>query len=304
MIRSLNPTDLAVLLLFLGKSPINEAKTRDRFNRKGDGFLSQIPIVASCLIPQDGRHILGYSRHGLIQGLVALRRRSGPGKWEIDHLLLTNDYEEYGVDLLERLGTARQDIGLEQLFLRVDSNSPLVDMAKQSGFGHYLSETIYQVDQVAPSTVTSDELGLIQRVKEDDYALFRLYSAVLPVKTRSVEGMTFQEWVESKEKGAWKEYIVRQEGDISVWIKIRSNKLAGQFEIITLPQSTDSSRLVDFCISELNGRSPAYCLVSDYQEQLRQIMEERSFKQVAEYCCFSKQFKQRIREPKLVPMQV
>ena len=304
MIRSLNPTDLAVLLLFLGKSPIDGASTRDRFSRKREGILSQIPIVTSCLIPQEGRHILGYSRHGLIQGLVGLRRRSGPGKWEIERLLLTDHYEEYGMDLLERLGTAWKDIGLERLFLRLDSTSPLVDMARQAGFGHYKSEYLFLLEDRTPATVQTDKLGLIQRVKEDDYALFKLYNTVVPPKVRSAEGMTFQEWVESKEKAAWKEYVVRKEGDISVWLKLRSDKLAGQFEILAQSQLSDLSMLVDFCIAELRERHLIYCLVSDYQDQLHYMVSEKGFTQVAEYYCFSKQFTQRIREPKLVPMQV
>ncbi len=303
MIRSLNPTDLAVLLLFLGKSPLNGARTRDKFNNNGEGLLSFMPLVASCLIPQDGRHNLMYAQHGLIQGLVSLRRRGGPSAWEVERLLVAPGFEESCVDLLEGLGSARDEVGMERLFLRLESESHLVDIAKQAGFRHSHIEKLFKLDRVSLATLEDISTDLRPKNKVDEHALFRLYSSVVPVQIRTVEGMTFSEWLESKERATRKEFVLTHEDQISAWIRIRNNKMAGQFDIVSAPQSGDLQSLVDSSMSILRDKYPIYCLVTDYQEQLQRIIEGEGFQQVEEYTCLNKHLAVRVREPKLVPMQ-
>ena len=303
MIRSLNPADLAVLLLFLGKSPLNGAKTRDRFNSSGEGLLSYAPLIASCLIPQDGRHNLIYARHGLIQGLVSLKRRGGPSAWEVERLLLTLDFEDFCIDLLEGLGSARDEVGMERLFLRLESDSLLVDIAKQAGFRHSHIERLYKLDRISLAKPEDVSPNIRPKNKEDEFALFRLYSSAVPVQIRNVEGMTFNEWLESKERAVRNEFVLVRENEISAWIRIRNERMAAQFDIVAASESVDYQILVDSNLSILRNKYPIYCLVMDYQEQLQRVIEDQGFQQVEEYTCLNKHLAVRAREPKLVPMQ-
>jgi hypothetical protein len=56
-------------------------------------------------------------------------------------------------------------------------------------------------------------------------------------------------------------------------------------------------------MAALKGRHPVYCLVSEYQQQLQHILEEKGFSRVASYFCLRKQLAIRVREPQLVPLQ-
>jgi len=306
MIRSLRLADVAALLLFLGKSPINEARVRDKLSEKAWELGSVFPLLKGCLVSGDKRRSFVYVRRGLIQGLVCLRSCRGPSAWEVERLLLALGHEECCLGLLERLGSAADEVGAGRLFLRIESNSGKVDMAREAGFSQYLTEFLYclgEEPRVEP-WVEPPEPPVVPRPKlsADEYGLFRLYSATAPLQVRSVEGMTFEEWHQSRDRVAVRELVFEKGGEITAWLRIRPEGMAGQFDIVTDLGSTELGRLVDYCLSVLSGRNPIYCLVPEFQQQLRSILEERGFRQAAEYCCLSKQLVVRVREPQLVPL--
>lgn len=303
MIRPLHLTDVAVLLLFLGKSPVNEARARGRLSYKEKASPLAVPALMSGLISRDRRHSLVYAHRGLIRGLVYLRRCGGPSVWEIEHLLLAPGHEKLCVDLLEMLGSARDEIGVERLFLRLDSSSPLVDTARQAGFSHYLTEILYCLEGTSPSGPPELLPTLRPRSSADEYKLFRLFTTAVPIQVRSVEGMTFQEWKHSGDRAATKEFVVENRNEISAWLRIRFEGVAGQFDIVTTLETTELGQLVSYCLSILRGRYPIYCLVPEFQPQLQRILKERGFHRVAEYSCLSKQLAVRAREPQLVPIR-
>lgn len=302
MIRSLRVADVGALLLFLGKSPINEARVRDRLGEKGWELASVFSLLKGCLVSRDRQCSFVCVRGGLIQGLVCLRSCRGPGAWEVERLLLAPGYEECCLDLLERLGSAGDEVGVGRLFLRMESTSRTVDMARQAGFSQYLTEILYRLGD--RPRVEPPELPVVLRPKlsADEYGLFRLYSATVPVQVRSVEGMTFEEWHQSRDRVAVRELVLENGDEITASLRIRPEGMAGQFDIATDLESTDLGRLVDYCLSALSGRNPVYCLVPEFQQQLRRILEERGFREAAEYCCLSKQLVVRVREPQLVPL--
>jgi len=303
MIRLLIPTDLAVLLLFLGKSPTNSARTRERFSGSSQELLSIVQLLGSCLISEKRRHNLAYAHRGRIQGLVTLRQRSGPSAWEIQSLLLEREYEKFCVDLLESLGLAGNEGGIERLFLRLESSSPVTDIARQAGFGHYLTETQYRLEGNRVSGTSGVPPGLRLRTSNDDYGIFRLYSATTPLQVRTVEGMVFQEWWESRDRSAAREFVLEHGGEIAAWVRIRSDKSAGQFDIVTGAESDEMRHLVDYCLSAVSSKYPVYCLASEYQIPLRRAIAELGFRPETDYSCLSKQLVSRVREPQLVPQQ-
>src|SRR3972149_674434 len=121
----------------------------------------------------------------------------------------------------------------ERVFLRLDSSSPAVDMAKQAGFNHYLTELLYRLDEIHQSATPdpSRPVGMLRpKASADEHALFRLYSAAAPLQVRSAEGMTFQEGTDSRDKDAHRELVQENAGEISAWLRIRYSGASGQFE--------------------------------------------------------------------------
>jgi hypothetical protein len=303
MIRSLHLTDIAVLLLFLGKSPVNEARMRDRLTSKEVELLAAAPLLRGCLISDNKQCSFICVHGGFIQALVSLRRCRGPGAWMIERLLLSPGREGDCFDLLERLAFAGDKIKAERLFLRLDSSSPAVDMAKQAGFNHYLTEYLYCLEAGSQRGPLESSLVLRPKSSADEHGLFRLYSAAAPHQVRCAEGMTLQEWSQSRDKDATRELVLEKGGEISAWLRLRLGRTAGRFEIVTELSAEELGQLVNYSLAALKGRHPVYCLVPEFQQQLRLILEEQGFSRVASYSCLSKQLAVRVHEPQLMPLR-
>ncbi|UCG83237.1 MAG: hypothetical protein JSW38_13940 [Dehalococcoidia bacterium] len=302
MIRSLRLADVPALLLFLGKSPVNEARARGRLNDGGRELVTLFPIIKGCLVSQDTEHSYICVRRAAILGLACLQSCRGRSAWELGRLYLAPGHQECSLDLLERLGATGDELGAGRIFLRLRADSALVDTARQAGFNQYLTEILYRLGDERRAELPSHSLAVRPKSIEDDYQVFRLYSSVVPLQVRTVEGMTFEEWSQSRDRGEIKELVMVDKGEVKAWLRIRHDGSAGQFDILTDLDSGDIGSLVDYSIAALRGRSPLYCLVSEFQQHYRHVLEERGFRQEAEFSCLSKQLVVRVREPQLVPL--
>jgi hypothetical protein len=302
MIRSLRLADAALLLLFLGKSPVDEARTRSRLNDRGLELAALVPLIRSCLMAQDARHSYICIRGGFIQAMACLQSCRGHSAWEVERLLLIPGREECGLDLLEKLGSFRDEIEAGRLFLRLRSDSPVVDVARQAGFSQYLTELLYQLGDGSRAAPRESSLSLREKAGDDEYRLFRLYTATVPVQVRTVAGMTYDEWSQSRDRGTVKELILEEGGEVTGWLRLRNNGKTGQFDIIGDLGADEMTELVDYSLSALQGKNPVYCIVPEYQPQLQRMLEEAGLNQVAEFLCMSKELMERVREPQLVPL--
>ena len=303
MIRVLHLTDTPLLLLFLGRSPVNEARMRDSLASKEVELLAAAPLLRGCLISDNKQCSFICVHRGFIQALVSLRRCRGPGAWMVERLLMSPGQEALCFDLLERLAFAGGKLKAERLFLRLDSSSPAVEMAKQAGFNQYLIEYLYCLEESRQTKPTESQLILRPKSSADEHGLFRLYSAAAPHQVRCAEGMTLQEWSQSRDRDATRELVLEKGGEISAWLRIRMGRTAGRFEIVGELGAEELGELVDYSLSALKGRHPIYCLMPEYQQQLRRILEERGFYRAMAYSCLSKQLAVRVHEPQLMPLQ-
>jgi len=302
MIRSLHLTDVGALLLFLGKSPVNEARTRGSPSSEKGDLLSAIPLLKGCLISANKQHSLVYSQQGFVRGLVCLRSCSGPSACTVEHLLLAPGREGLCFDLLEKIGFAGDKVRAERVFLRLDSDSLSLDMAKQAGFNQHLTESLYRLDEVRTAS-PEPSLSLRPKYSADEHGLFRLYNASTPLQVRRAVGMTLEEWCQSRERDATREMVSESKGEISAYLRLRLGVMSGQFDIMTELGVDEQQQLVDYSLTALKGRSPIFCPVPEYQQQLQRILEERGFRLAASHACLSKQLAVRVREPQLVPLR-
>jgi hypothetical protein len=298
MIRPLRLADVAALLLFLGKSPVNEARARGRLGDGGWDLSAAVPALKGCLVARDAHISYVCLQQGAIQGLACLQSCCGPHAWEVERLLLAPGQEECGLDLLERLGSADEEIG--RVFLRLPSDSGVVDAARQAGFSEYLTEILYRLDPERRVAGGSPR-AMRPKTRTDVYMLFRLYSALVPLKVRTVEGMTFEEWCRNRDRGPAGEYVLGEGGEPTAWIRIRRDGRVGQFDMLADSQSSDVDMIVDHALSVLSRSRPVYCLVSEFQTH-QHILEERGFRRVAEFRCLSKDLLARVHEPQLMPL--
>ena len=304
MIRNLLPTDLATLLLLNGKVLPNEARTREELGEKGGSSIPLRALLEQCFPVRQKRHALISVERGRMQGLISTRCRSGPGAWEIDCLLLASGEESVYLGLMERMSLhwAKHEVG--KVFLRLSLQSPLVSLSQQTGFSHYLTEFLYKSEEGLDTEAVCPAPALRPRASEDEYGLFRLYSAAVPASVRSVEGMTFGEWQESRESGSKREFILEQEGNLFGWLRILKERGEGRFDLIAHPSAEDSLEpLIQSGIALLGGKRPLFCLASEFQERVRYLLEGQNFEEVAGYALLVKQPAARVHQPELMPMQ-
>jgi len=305
MIRSLYPIDLASLLLL--RSLPNEAISRDGV---GDANLLTPGALLQHWFPlRRTRYTWVWLNRGRARGVVSARSCSSPTAWQIDHLRV-ND-EERCFALLDRLSAFGAERGVKKVFLRLHSDSPLMDGARRSGFSCYTKDYLYRYDGAGElgTAKTPEPYHLRPRSSADDYKLFELYNAAVPAPVRTAEGLTFAEWGESRAKSSWlehhREFVLQKEESLAGWLRISTAGGMGHFEARIHPAEEEGlQHLVDWGLVCLHGKSPLFCIVSSFQGQLRRLLEGLGFEEKAEYCAMVKELALRVREPSFMPAQV
>ena len=270
------------------------------------------------LQPRD-RVALAHWRGTHLAGLVSARTRAGHRAWEIDGLYLPADtfagvapnnggstdgdgrfYDlgEAGADSLTLLEHLLQEVGErsgERVFLRLGSKSPALALAKRSGFVASFNETLLAVPGLAPVNGPANlpQESFIQerlrpRLAADNYGVFQLYCASVPVRVRQALGLTFDLWQDAREPdcgrvaaGQQQEWVVDHSNRIVGWLRIGARGGSSGAEVMAHPDHPDLLfRLVDFALA----RDPRLrWLVPDYREPVANRLRSRGYRQVAEY---------------------
>lgn len=312
MIRSIRPTDLASLLAFLRRGLHNHAKTGRNLGQK-ERLFSLGRFLQEWLSLDEDRYTWIDISRGRIRGLISVRSRPSPISWQVDSLVLGAGPEDQDIclRLLEYISAVGGEVGVQKVFLRVERSSPLVEAARQAGLMPYKSELLYWRESLGSAAREANlTMGQV-RVKRpgDEFALFQLYSAVVPGHVRQAEAMTFDEWKAISKKNlslpTGQELVVEREGNLVGWLRVRRSGKVNSFDILTSPQERETlGALLGHCLGLLDQRRPTYCLLSDYREDLRLALEEEGFCLAGEYSSLVKQLAARVRQPQFVPARV
>ena len=305
MIRSLYPTDLISLRFFSPRVFLNEAITRDRLGRAS--LLAPQSLLEHWFPLPRRRYTWVWPDRGRILGLVSAKACSGAAAWQIDNLRVGD--EERCFALLDKVSAFAVEQGVKKLFLRLPSESPLMEVAMRCSFSTYSTDYLYRyIGQGAPRVGESPYL-LRPKSSDDDYRLFELYSAAVPALVRTAEGMTFEEWQESRDRVSWpqrhREYVWEKEGRLMAWLRISAAGGVGCFEVMFHPLEQEGlERLVNSALVSLNGKSSLFGIVSGFQGQLRNLLPRLEFEEVAQFHALVKGLAIRVWEPSFMPAQV
>lgn len=312
MIRSIRPTDLASLLAFLRRGLSNHAKTGRNLGQK-ERLFSLGRFLQEWLSLDEDRYTWIDVSRGRIRGLISVRSRPSPISWQADSLVLGAGPEDPDIclRLLEYISAVGGEVGVQKVFLRVERSSPLVEVARQAGLIPYKSELLYWRESLGSTLREAKLVGGQVRAKRpgDELALFQLYSAVVPGHVRQAEAMTFDEWKAISKKNlslpTQRELVLEREGSLVGWLRVRLSGKVNFFDILTSPHERETlAALLGHCLGLLDQRRPTYCLLSDYREDLRQVLEEEGFCLAGEYSSLVKQLAVRVRQPRFVPARV
>lgn len=255
------------------------------------------------------RHTWVSVEDGRFSGIASAKSCATPTTWRVDYLQA--DDEDRCVALLEMVNSAAAMHGVRKLQLRLPISSPFIDGARRAGFWSYARYYLYRYygDRVQRTTTPAEPYRFRPRARGDDYRLFDLYNDTVPLAVRRAEGLTLEEWQGNREQGSWpeqrKEFILYMQDNLVGWLHINTSRGPGCFKIISRELEDDKlTWLINCALICLNNKSSIFCVVLDFQWQLKRLIVDSGFELVAEYDNLNKEIAIRVTEPQLVPMQV
>lgn len=275
------PTDLVALVSFDGRVYPNEAKPWDRLGQDGRARPLETALEQWFSFAT-GKHTWVSVRGATIRGLISARRRARPSVWEIEVLIDADEDKGVVLSLFSRMAAGIGKLGAERVFLRLDAESPLVDMARSAGFFPYVEETLYRRE--GGSTVGTAMAPLRPRAKNDVFGVFQLYSHTAPANVRAIEGATFREWQAAQEKwgGRAPEFVLEDGGVISAWLRTAPGQ-AGRFRLLAQAGCREVEGVLDAALGRLAGGQCVLTLVPAYCGGLAEALAGAGFEPAGEY---------------------
>jgi hypothetical protein len=297
--RTVLPTDLVALVSYDGKIYANEAVTFDRIGTQD----SPHPLEAAFeqwFSFATGRHTWISVKGPTLRGLVSARKRGSRLAWEIDCLI--NAEERDGsvlMSLLDQVTDAAGRSGAHKIYVRLPAASAFVGEAARCGFAAYRREQAWGLERARGRAGAAAE-GVRRAGKADAFAIFQLYSALVPESVRRYEAMTMAEWTAAQEPiGRGAQYVAGDDGRVSGWLRLAGDGELGRFELIAHHHALDD--MVETALAKLANRASLHTLLADHQAALASLLEARGFEPGDEYTVMVRRTVRPVKQAKPVP---
>jgi hypothetical protein len=298
--RTVLPIDLVALVSYDGKVYANEAMTRDRIGTQDSPHPLETAFEQWFSFAT-GRHTCVSVKGPTLRGLVSARKRATKQVWEIDCLINAAESDN-GVlmSLLDQMTEAAGKSGAMRIFLRLPADGETAAASSRSGFAPYLREQVFARSMAAGDEKRDAPEQLRRRTKADQYAVFRLYNAVVPQEVRRLNGMTLGEWSAAQESlGRTTQYVVESGSKLTGWLRVAGDGDIGRFDLMGEPEELDG--LIDAALSKVANRERAVTIVPEYQVELASRLIERGFEPQDEYSMLSRRTVRPVKVASPVP---
>ena len=287
MIRRLGPLDLIRCALLSGLEKLNRANTLSSLVAEKSSSLSQAEMSRAGLsLRGKGSAWVRYEGNRMT-GLVAARQRSGPKSWEITQLFAGEGREEALSDLLERVSQSAASGGAERVFVRLLREDPIVYVARRGGFFPSVPEVLLRGAGESPAPANGVQAASLREITQaDSHEVFRLYNATTPPEIRRVAGMTYGQWLDSREPAPDRprEFALSREGRLTGWLRVGRRSGVGHLAAMAVTEEERGVEVMtDFGLGQLKDAGRVYCLAPEYQVGLLGLLDRRGFKPVAEH---------------------
>ena len=299
MIRPVRPTDLVGLALLQRRGYPNEAHGWRALGRERDDWADLFKVLNPLVSLEIRWHTLLFDDGDRLAGLVSTLPFGR--YWEVDRLIWAPDGRPQDcAELLRRLGLDAAQHGVERIYLRLNSESPLLGAARAAGFVPYKAETLFRGGPIRLPT-GSPPSGRPRR-RGDDLTLFRLYCRVVPVSVRQAEAMTLTEWRQWFRGG--RQLIVEEVGEPVLWARLTAadDQLQLTVEARDLSGPAVAQHLGPF-LARHGGKKAVLGLVADYQPHVAAGLAELGFEPVGQFTCLVRHQAVRVKTQKLVPVR-
>lgn len=310
MIRPLHPTDMPSYLAFARGACYGEDL---ELCEPGPTPRSLWSFLWRSLAIDVPNHTWIYTQNRSIRGLVEIRNRRGAAVWEVERLLglQSADTECILGNLLEHLAAVGGEEGVQKIFLRLPSASPLLPVARRAGFFAYTVERLYRGIGARPEPTDSAPRP---RRGFDHLALFEHYSRTVPLRVRQAEAVTLQEWrwldgwqprrqFRLNLPRARRDYVVECDGQVRAWLNVDPARRIARLSLekpVVGPQQADA--LLSYALAQLPADGAVYIPVREYQSGLEASVQRLGLPLVGENTLLVKVLTVRVPERRLVPV--
>ena len=282
MIRPLQPFDLVRYALLADRGTGNRAFTLDNLGRGIPNRVSAttLPTLSLSLMTRPVQAVASTVGRQ-VKAIGAARPRYGPRTWEVSHLLVgQGDRDRAGLLPVLAQQIARQ--GGERLFIRLQSDDPLVDDLQANGFLPCFREMLYrqrwQVRVIGPAPR--------KHTNADEFAVYQLYTTSTPMEMRLSTGVTFDQWAMARERtgGSGREYVVDGDPGLKGWLKtMRRLRSSTAMLMVREDDESTAAGLIDFAMASLPRFADVLWLVSEHQSDLHRVFHRRGSDVDSEY---------------------
>ena len=283
----------AILLRLAGQAILrrrtlaNHARPLADIASSQGGRTSLSSIAMSCVV---GRARAGAwtAREGGAEVVAAAGRLRGRSCWQVAHLVSRDDAEAAAERALERVSAAAGRSGAQRVFLRMPAGCDLLGAAHRAGFFPAYHETLLVAGRPDVPASPTELCGVDPReaTDQDEYDLFRLYSAATPSEVRRLAGVTFDQWRDSRERvpGSTREYVLGGQRGLAGWLRVGRIGANGWLQATSAPGVVDASAtLAAFGLERLAGARQVRALAAEFQPDFRRALTAAGFAPACEY---------------------
>jgi len=219
----------------------------------------------------------------------------------VDYLIVASGEEGIGASLLEEVTRGLGRAGVEKVFIRLDTQSRLIEVARSAGFFPYLKEQLWRLEQ-ASQGLDCPPLPMRLRSAADVLSLFQLYNASVPAVVRRHEALNLREWTAMQERGRCQHLVLEKDGHLAAWLRLARHDGAGCFALMAARrQDAPLDGLLATALNRLQDRRPIFCLVPEYERTLAPRLADLGFQRAAEYAMLANRLVRPIEEAVSVP---
>jgi len=264
---------------FLGdlRGCLNQAYPRNSIASSGQA-ISLKNLIWPVLKPYDHKHVtVADGMHML--ALAIVRARSGKS-WELSNFYTSKSNHVSLTGLLEECVRSVGDRGCERIFWRLKSGDPVQDVAARVGFNFLAEERAYSPAIRISRPEHFAMLKFRPLVALDLHDVFRLYNECTPQTVRSLYALTMEQWQSAREQvgPSNEEFVWEREGRLRGWIRIIHGNPQPVVDMMLHPNEIAiTPLLVGEVLRLCEGYNFPVWIVQEYQQEIRQILEENGW---------------------------
>lgn len=275
---------------------------------------SPLALALAAQLPFNGSGVSTYvidqtAHDKRLQGFAQTRQRQTGSEKDIIYLAPSLNRDENGAliwqRLLEYVCTVEGNHGVQRLFSKLsEGDDAAMDVFRRAGFGTYVQEHIYCLNQVPTRHSVSEIASLRPQTTEDAWGLQRLYWNSAPRLVQQTECLDMDSggtWpFQRLADGDDRRYVLEADNEIIGYVRAITGRRAHWLKLLLHPDAAGQGELlVRWGLVLFGGQPPlpVYCSVRAYETALQDALEKYAFQRVHSRWLLVKHTTVRIKEP-------